>query len=133
MQMATRRGEGAMQMTGTGLASEARRVLIAEDEGLLRNTLAAFLEARGMRVERASSLAESERCLERVPVDVAILDVGLPDGDGLGLLDRLSPERVIVISARPEPTRLRQLGVRRHFAKPLDLLDLGRAVDDLLC
>jgi DNA-binding response OmpR family regulator len=122
-----------MQLPSETAQAPERRVLIAEDEGLLRNTLAAFLEARGMRVERAASLAESQACLARAPVDLAILDVGLPDGDGLGLLGRVSPERVIVISARPEPARFAQLGVRRHFAKPLDLFDLGRAVDDLLC
>jgi DNA-binding response OmpR family regulator len=122
-----------VQLPSTTPETAERRILVAEDEGLLRNTLAAFLEGRGMRVERAASLAESQACLARAPVDLAILDVGLPDGDGLGLLGRLSPERVIVISARPEPARFERLGVRRHFAKPLDLVDLGRAVDDLLC
>ena len=57
----------------------------------------------------------------------------VPDESGdESLLDRVPAERVIVISANPEPERYARCDVRRHFAKPLDLEDLARAVEGLV-
>ena len=96
-------------------------VLIVEDEALLRRSLASYLERRGAVVAQAGSLAEARAELAARPFDALILDVGLPDGDGLALLALASVDRALVVSAVPDPARYAEHGVRHHVPKPLDL------------
>lgn len=107
-------------------------LLLTEDETLIRESLARFFERRGYDVVGAASLAESQARLEEDDFDAVVLDVGLPDGDGLSLLALVPAERVIVISANPEPDRYARCAVRHHFAKPLDLEVLLHAVEGLV-
>jgi DNA-binding response OmpR family regulator len=98
-----------------------RKVLIVDDERTLRESLARFLEGRGVAVAQAGSLAEARRLLSGRAFDALIVDVGLPDGDGLDLLETAGPRRALVISALPEPARYARRGVLHHLPKPLDL------------
>lgn len=104
---------------------------MVEDECALREALCVFLELRGFAVTRAGTLAEAHRHLAGTAFDAAILDVMLPDGDGLSLLPRARPERSVVISALPDERRYEQSGVRHRLAKPLDLSALERLVRSL--
>ena len=61
-------------------------ILILEDEPLLRKRLAASLERYGAEVTVAESVQEARNCLESMDFDFAMLDVHLPDGNGLELL-----------------------------------------------
>jgi len=110
---------------------EERRVLIVEDEERLRCYLAMSLEGQGVQVEQAGSLAEARSLLERLSFDAIVLDVGLPDGDGLTLLERSPPERALVITANPDPERFAKVGVLHHLTKPLDLPEFVREVNSL--
>ena len=47
-------------------------------------------------------------------------------------MEGLGPERVLVISAEPEPARYAALGVRKHLAKPFDLDVLARYMEALV-
>jgi DNA-binding response OmpR family regulator len=62
------------------------RTLIVEDEVSLRNDLVAFLEAKGYAATGAASLAEASRRMEAERFDLVVLDLGLPDGNGIDLL-----------------------------------------------
>lgn len=106
-------------------------VLIVEDEDLLRSSLASYLESRGRSVATARCIADAHRQLGGRHFDVVVLDLGLPDGDGLSLLPRLGGARPLVISAHLDASRLRRHGVNCHLAKPLDLALLWRAVEGL--
>ncbi len=108
-----------------------RRVLIVEDEVGLRSCLATYLETRGVEVAEAGSLAEAERLLDHRAFDAVVLDVGLPDGDGLTLLERSPAERSLIITANPDLVRFARCGVVHHLAKPLDLPEFLRHVYDL--
>lgn len=108
--------------------SQTLNVLLVEDESVLRRCLAAHLETRGARVQAAGSLEEANSLLENHHFDVAILDVGLPDGDGLSLLDRTRRETSVVITAQPDPQRFEEQGVRFSLEKPLDLDEVSRVV-----
>ena len=99
----------------------ARRVLIVEDEIGLRRSLARYLEDRGLEVTQAGCISEAEGLLDQIAFDAVVLDVGLPDGDGLTLLARLPAERSLVISVEADPERLERCGVLHFLAKPLDL------------
>lgn len=87
----------------------ARRVLIVEDDPDVARLLAFNLGLAGFTTESAGTVA---RALERAGVevpDVAVLDVGLPDGDGIALCQQLRQTAatrhigVLMLTARGEP------------------------------
>jgi two-component system KDP operon response regulator KdpE len=79
------------------------RVLVVEDEAPLRRFLKASLEAHGYRVSLAETLREARTLATSEPPDIVLLDLGLPDGDGIAFTHWLrdwSSRPVIVLSAR---------------------------------
>ena len=109
-----------------------RRVLIVEDETLLRRCLTRLLERRGHRVLPAGSIEEARELLAQEPVDAAILDVGLPDGDGLDLLPLTCVDRSLVVSADVSDAHLEERGVTHFLRKPLDLASVARRIDSFV-
>jgi two-component system KDP operon response regulator KdpE len=78
-------------------------VLIIEDDPHVRRFLRAALAGHGHTVSEATTVAEGLAELEREKPAVVLLDLGLPDGDGLAVLRALRPDSrvpVIVLSAR---------------------------------
>lgn len=78
-------------------------ILVVDDDAALRRTLQLNLRARGYAVLTAGSGAGALQGLAEQPVDLVILDLGLPDLDGVSVLRRLrtsSELPVIVLSAR---------------------------------
>lgn len=64
----------------------AKRVLVVEDEEIIRNTLTEFLTAEGFEVSNASSVDEALELVKADDYHVAICDIQLPDGDGIKLM-----------------------------------------------
>jgi DNA-binding response OmpR family regulator len=106
-----------------------RRLLIVEDEIRLRRSIARYFELCGLEVAEAGSVLEAHRQLDAGEFDAFVLDVGLPDGDGLSLLERTQARRSVVVTAHPDRARFETCGVVRHLAKPLDLRELRSAVE----
>lgn len=67
----------------------ARRVLIVDDEELFRASAAKRLKNEGLVVFECASADEALQVLEKQPLDLALVDVRLPDGDGLELTERI--------------------------------------------
>jgi DNA-binding NtrC family response regulator len=114
-------------------------ILIVDDDPMVTSALKFFVEARGYRFVGASSVAEATRALASQPFDAMLLDLYLPDGDGLDVLDRcleLDPApAVIVMTARAEihgAVAAIRRGAADYLAKPLDLDDLGARIDHAL-
>ena len=107
------------------------RVLLVEDDSRLRWCLAAYLARRGLEVTEAGSLAEARAHLAGAAFDAAVLDVGLPDGDGLELLPHTHARRSLVVSARPDASQYASRGVLHHLPKPLDLRVVAERVSSL--
>ena len=81
------------------------RVLVVDDEAPLRRALELNLRARGFDVELAGDGGEALRLAGRTPVDAVVLDLGLPDMDGLQVIEGLrgwSPVPIVVLSARSD-------------------------------
>jgi two-component system, OmpR family, KDP operon response regulator KdpE len=79
------------------------RVLVVDDDETIRRTLRINLKARGYEVEEVASGRDALSTLEDAPPDLVILDLGLPDVDGVEVLRRLrrtSRVPVVVLSAR---------------------------------
>ncbi|HVR30531.1 MAG TPA: sigma-54 dependent transcriptional regulator [Thermoanaerobaculia bacterium] len=103
-------------------------ILIVDDEAGIRATLAEILRDEGYRTTVASNLEETRRHLERGFYDLAILDIWLPDGDGLDLLAEMRrdhPETpVLMISGHASiDTAVKALhqGAYDFLEKPLSL------------
>ncbi len=82
-----------------------RRVLVVDDEKQIRRVLTAYLEADGFAVDEAGSGAEALEIAERTHPTLILLDVGLPDVDGMEVLRRLrvtSEVYVILVTARSD-------------------------------
>ena len=86
------------------------KLLIVEDESSLRELLARALRKEQYVVETASTYAEASDKLAAYSYDCILLDIMLPDGNGLQLLERLrradKRENVIIISSDDEPLDL---------------------------
>jgi len=80
------------------------RLLVIEDEPRIAEVLGAPLQRAGFVVDFVRLCAEASAALEAHPYDAAILDLGLPDGDGLNLLAELrrrgNPMPILVLTAR---------------------------------
>lgn len=68
----------------------ATRVLIVEDEEELRDAMISFLALEGLAAQGVGSLDATESWMQSQDFDVLVLDLGLPDGDGLAWLARSS-------------------------------------------
>ncbi len=85
------------------MTEPADTIVIIEDEVPMRRFLRAALVTHGFRVAEAGTLAEAEQLITESPPSAILLDLGLPDGDGLELLQRVRAwctAPVIVLSAR---------------------------------
>ena len=109
-------------------------VLLVEDDRELRATLRDALQVEGYRVVASASLADARAVISTAladrGLDIVLLDLGLPDGDGESLLADLRREHstpVIVISARPgedHKVRLLDEGADDYLVKPFSLAEL---------
>lgn len=109
----------------------ANRILIVEDDTVLRKHLARLFVREGYAVNTAATQAAAREQLADTAFDVLLLDVTLPDGDGLALLGEMQPERrpalAVVMSAFSTAEHERyaaRLNVCRLLRKPLDLMQL---------
>ena len=119
------------------LESPALRVLVVEDEPLIRWSVAETLAHAGHTVVEAGDKTTALRALTDAshPVDVVLLDYQLPDSNDLSLLAnvrRLVPESAVVMmtahSAPEIAARALELGVYRVVSKPFDMQDLEGVV-----
>ena len=113
-----------------------KRVLIADDDSLVRGSLAAVLESEGFVVDEAHNGIEAvTRAIEHPP-HVVLLDLNMPHWDGwtaFSRLDKVTPLLpVIVITARPNQyDKAVRLGVDAFMEKPLNIPILVRAIKRL--
>ncbi len=130
------------------MTTAAETVLVIEDELPMRRFLRAALSTNGFRVIEAATVREAEQAVTGSPPAAILLDLGLPDGDGMDLLRSLrewSATPVIVLSARDrENDKVTALdaGADDYLTKPFGTSELlarirvalrharGRAVAD---
>jgi two-component system KDP operon response regulator KdpE len=80
-------------------------IAVIEDEAPIRRFLRASLTAEGYSVQEAGSVAEGLRCVTQYRPDLVLLDLGLPDGDGLQIVKEVrgwSSLPIVVLSAHGE-------------------------------
>jgi two-component system nitrogen regulation response regulator NtrX len=100
------------------------RILIVDDEAGIRSTLSGILEDEGYGVAAVGTAAEATARLEAEAFDAVLLDLWLPDRDGLELLSELGDQPVIVISGHgtvDTAVKATRLGAYDFLEKPLSL------------
>ncbi|WP_425071393.1 response regulator transcription factor [Sagittula sp. S175] len=110
--------------------TQAPLVTILDDEPAIREILTEALQEAGFRTRAFSRATEFEAALRTTTPDVALVDLGLPDRDGLTLVHRLALEqgaKVIIISGRAQVqdrvTGL-ELGADDYVTKPFEAAEV---------
>ncbi len=103
------------------------RVLVVDDDAASRRLLSAIMESEGIEVVEADDARSARDRIERVPVDVVVLDLHLPGADGLDLLAHLRgavPEVPVVMLTADADVRTAVRAVRAgafdYLTKPID-------------
>ena len=84
---------------------EMRRILIIDDERPILLTLDALLARHGFEIETASTAAAGLKALKHKPPSLVLLDLQLPDMEGLQMLDQIKMERPETATKVPEAGR----------------------------
>ncbi len=104
--------------------------LVIDDEVQIRRFLRAGFELENFTVRDAANAAEGLRVATLKPIDLVIVDLGLPDMDGSEVVERLrtwSTVPIIVLSVRSseeEKVRLLELGADDYVVKPFGMAEL---------
>ena len=116
----------------------AMRILIVEDDALLASGLAETLKREGYLADAVATAGEADAALKVAPIDLVILDIGLPGEDGISWLRRLrahgGAHTVLVLTARDAVAdRVRGLtvGADDYLAKPFATEELVARVNAL--
>lgn len=117
------------------MTTSAGKILVVDDEPEVRLVLTEFLESRGYEVAVAESGAEALAMVDAAKPHVVLLDVTMPEMDGIETLKRLAADNpglpIIMVTANADvdvTSRLLALGAADYIPKPFDLDYLGQAV-----
>ena len=119
-----------MRMPRPDTEEMAARILMIDDDDRLAGMVSDYLGGAGLRVTVAGTGAKGESLLKRESFDAVILDLMLPDADGLDLCRRLRGESdvpILMLTARGEPMDRvvgLELGADDYLAKPFEPREL---------
>jgi len=112
------------------MSLDAGRILVVDDEPAIRRLLRSTLGVQDYVVLEAASVAQALEVLEREKVDLIILDLGLPDGDGFEVINKLRPDSqvpIVVLSSRDDErgkVQALDAGADDYVTKPFGVEEL---------
>ena len=128
-----------MRATGVAKMSNKKSILIVDDDEVVRRSYLRSLESTSCNVEAASSGEEALQRMEQSPVDVVLLDMRMPDLDGLTVLRTIKqkwPEsEVVIITGYPTVDSAKEavrLGAYDYLAKPVGPQDVINVTDSAI-
>jgi DNA-binding response OmpR family regulator len=120
-----------------GMPDFMKRILLIDDEELLREVILEFLDLEGFRAIGARNGRDGLRLAHEIKPDLIICDIVMPDIDGYEVLTRLKQTQVLskipfmFLSARTSEDDLQHgmaLGAISYFTKPFKFHELLRAI-----
>lgn len=120
--------------------SDARKVLVVDDDEHILRSLAQYLELEEFSVRTASGGAQALALVEEEKPDLMVLDVMMPEMDGFEVLENLrrKPETeklpVIMLTARDQHGDVLkgyQMGVSSYMVKPFNLDELVEVINQV--
>jgi CheY-like chemotaxis protein len=120
---------------------KAIHILVADDDPITVQMLSGVLKAAGFTVSVAQDAMQAVMLAMRNAFDAVILDIGMPGGTGLQVLERLKATTktrnvpIIVVTGltdRALPARVRAMGAKEFFSKPITPEQLREALDRVL-
>jgi DNA-binding NtrC family response regulator len=118
--------------------SEIRRVLVVDDEAVVRNGVRRALEGQGMETALAANGEEGLNLMDHQAFDLVLLDIRMPDMDGMTALREIQSRhpgtRVIMITGYPTidtAVECTKLGAQDYLVKPFRLSDLEASLHKL--
>jgi signal transduction histidine kinase len=133
----TRNAAGA-RLPVSSAAIRGKTILVVEDHDDTRRVLSRALRRKGFGVTAAGSVAAAAEQFVALPADLIICDIGLPDGTGWDLLEKLRPHgpvRAIAVSGYGmdhDVNKSREVGFLAHLTKPIDFPKLERLIVEML-
>lgn len=120
-----------------GGARKSMRILLVEDHEDTNRSLTNLLRRRGYQVQSADSISSALECAANGSFDLLISDIGLPDGTGIELMERLGTEHSLAgialtgFGMEDDIRRSRDVGFSEHLVKPVDLNKLDAVIQKL--
>lgn len=113
-----------------------KKILIVEDDTLLNKTVAYNLISDGYEVVSAYNYASSIKCLRETYFDLILLDINLPDGNGLDLCgeikERYADSYIIFLTANDRESDMLkgyEVGGADYITKPFSVAVLGKKIN----
>lgn len=113
------------------------KILVVDDEVEVGNFLVDFLKRLGIEAEKAICGEDALKMVSLIAPDWVLLDMKMPDLDGLEVLKRMkviNPGiKSMMITGKSDDlaeSEARSLGVRDYLVKPIDLSELRRKIKD---
>jgi DNA-binding response OmpR family regulator len=122
-------------------ADTRETILVIDDEQSFCEVVAEILSNDGFDVHKAFNAAQAGEILEGVVPDLIILDIMMPDTDGLTLVKQLRVSKrfantpIIVSSAkylREDKTAALESGANAFLSKPFSAVDLRKSIESVL-
>jgi DNA-binding response OmpR family regulator len=112
------------------------RILLVEDHEDTNRSLTRLLRRRGYQVHSAHSVQSALDLSANEEFDVLISDLGLPDGSGIELMQKLNSTRPLYgialtgFGMEEDVRKSRDAGFRHHLVKPIDLTKLDLLIQE---
>lgn len=116
--------------------SEVLRILIVDDDTQIRRACCQILKAKGAQIIGAGTLSEAEAMMRKQDIDLVLLDLKLPDGGGLTLLEKIKvlyPDTAVVVMTAfatvSSAVEAMRIGARDYLTKPFSLQELTAVLE----
>lgn len=115
------------------------RILVVEDELILCQQIHDYLESKGFAVDTANTAQDGHFMGQEYPIDVAVIDIGLPDFSGIELIKKLRKQEVkfpiLILTARSrwqEKVEGLEAGADDYLVKPFHYEELLARINALI-
>jgi CheY-like chemotaxis protein len=127
--------EAAPALSPTFSERQPMRILLVEDHEDTNRSLTSLLRRRGYHVQSALTFQSALELSAKGEFDVLISDLGLPDGSGIDLIQKLPSKPPLGIALtgfgmEQDIRRSREVGFQHHLVKPIDLNKLDSLIQE---